>query len=169
MHISCLYCASGNPRSLLPSCATRALLLDICITYALSRPLLLASFVQLAPSSLSSCTSCACAALQGPPFPCSSHATCALLLREPAHFLFLLLSSLGTSRVRLYNFCALLLHGCAPCPLRSSLLCYSFFLVLASYFSYFFFPNLIHLSPVYHASSDCPGSPWDTGLYVGHR
>ena len=44
-----------------------------------------------------------------------------------------------------------------------------FFLVLASYFSYFFFPNLIHLSPVYHASSDCPGSPWDTGLYVGHR
>ena len=83
--------------------------------------------MQLAPSSLSSCTSCACAALQGPPFPCSSHATCALLLREPAHFLFLLLSSLGTSRVCLYNFCALLLRGCAPCPLRSSLLCYSFF------------------------------------------
>ena len=53
------------------------------------RPFFLPFFVQLAPPFLSSCTSRACAVLQGSLFPCSSCAICVLLLRGPAYFVFL--------------------------------------------------------------------------------
>ena len=110
------------------------------------------------------CLCCASGTLV-PLFPCSSCAICVLLLCGPAYFVFLphwALPMLVFIIVVLHFFVDVLLFFYPSSLPRSPFFSYS------SYTSANSFSNLIHLYPVYHTPSDCPGSPWDTGLYVGH-